>query len=78
MRGKIDKTGALWLERNNRMMRQYCPFTKPSVGFPEGFTCGFSCPLFIGPVREGQKDIIYFCNREGLYVEDFIIEEISL
>lgn len=48
MKGKIDKGGALWIERCGKMMIQFCPYGK------YGDHCGHQCPLFGDPSNENE------------------------
>ena len=58
MKGKIDKGGALWIERCGKIMIQFCPYGK------YGDHCGHQCPLFSDPREDSGEDILLNALRD--------------
>jgi hypothetical protein len=77
LRGKIDKSGFLSLERKGRWHLQYCPLqTGRMIRIP----CGDWCPLFgepevylTGPGDKGVSDIS-MCGGNNIILE-YLIDE---
>jgi hypothetical protein len=55
---KIDKDGALWIERAGKWKDQSCPH--------RFYSCGDHCPLFSEPMREEGYAAIDICDHHRL------------
>jgi len=77
MKGKIDKYGALYIERAGKMKDQLCPYIS-ECGSP--IACGDECPLFgepkptmdIGLYGRSEKTgqtTIEICHRDLIFDE---------
>lgn len=73
MKGRINESGYLEMERGSKMKPQYCPFGKASV------FCGDKCTLFSEPktmrepsgTTENTITQIFVCGGIGLTFDEF-------
>lgn len=81
MKGKIDSTGWLWIERKGKMMEMYCPYSRAS-----GLPCWHCCAAFREPEKEkvildGKettetgRTILELCDEVGVLCFDKFIDE---
>jgi hypothetical protein len=62
MKGKIDNSGALWIDRGSEIKKQFCPFwQRDKIGLSH--QCNDYCPLFGEPSLIGSLYTISLCHK---------------
>ena len=65
--GKIDKSGVLYIQRGNKLMEQFCPYS----GLGQQHNCSHLCPRFGEPIRQKRRTLLSLCGQFAIVFDKF-------